>query len=269
MSWLAALAVVGAALFSVSSWRRRLGGTESRDTRLASDEAAGHDPQAREILAAHRRNQRRMSRELHDGVSQNLAGISLLLGSVAGQLGNPPASGIDETMLKAAADKLGRIAEMVQNTSRMAEDRVLAHRFQEEMPAENLRNALEILAKNIETFFAVDSRVVGELPRRTTGDHAGHLYRIAEEAAYNAVQHGRPSHVRFELRHDAGYATLHVDDDGCGMTEQRDPNGRGLQLMTLRCTKIDAELDVGPRDPHGTRVSCRWKLDDATDRGGP
>lgn len=213
-------------------------------------EATTRNRLALEILEAHRRQQRRMSSDLHDGVSQNLAGISLLLESLAGQMRNESST---------VAEKLDRISELVKNTGTMAEDRVLGYRLDEERAAtEGLRAALEGLAQNIEDFFSVKSTVIGNLSQDVVGTLAGHLYRIAEEAAYNAVRHGQPKQIRFQLQNDTAHAVLHIEDDGHGISETRDPEGRGLRLMALRSKNIGASLEVVPQNAGGTRVTCRW-----------
>lgn len=251
MSWSNTLLSIFAGTSSLSAvylWRRLK--NYRRPSTAPQTHPVTANPLAMEILEAHRRNQRRMSSDLHDGVSQNLAGISLLLESLAQQL---------QKESPGTAVKLDRIADLVQSTSSMAEDRVLNHKMQHEPAAVNgLTAALEDLAENIETFFSVEGKVVEEMSHSVAGSLAGHLYKIAEEAAYNAIRHGQPSQVRFELRDDAGHAILQIDDDGCGITDVRDPKGRGLQLMALRCKKIDATLEVKPKNIGGTRVICRW-----------
>lgn len=240
--------------------RRRL---QAQDTPTANRAEAPQspknltdDPLALALLDTHRRIQRRMASDLHDGVHQNLAGIAMLLGSLSGQLRNPKSP--SEELVSTAADKLDRVVGMVHDTQQLAEYRTLSHKADSRIPEDLFPEALDHLAKNIETFFAVESKVRGTLPDSIRGDLAGHLYRIAEEAAYNAVRHGAANVVIFGLELDGNEATLTIEDDGRGITEDRDPTGRGLQLMALRCSKFDGQLDVRPKRDGGTRVTCRW-----------
>ncbi len=207
---------------------------------------------AAELLDGHSREQRRMSSELHDGVGQNLAGIALLVESFAPQLQNSSAD---------AATKLKSLLDLLESTRRLAEERVIDPRTGPELELDNgLARALQGLAKNLEDLFGVQGSVSGTLPRleRKT---AGHLYRLAEEAAYNAVRHAGPQQVRFALSHESNEACLQIEDDGQGIRGQPDPKGRGQHLMSLRARKIGGTLETVPLDAGGTRVTCRWSLD--------
>lgn len=212
---------------------------------------------ASELLDEHRRKQRRMSSELHDGVGQNLAGIALLVESFVPQLQNTSAD---------AAKKLERLLELLDSTRRLAEDRVIDPRTGPEMERDHgLAQSLAGLADNLEALFGVSSSVSGSLPRLDPTT-AGHLYRLAEEAAYNAVRHAAPQQVRFLLSHESNEACIQIEDDGQGMDGQPDPSGRGHHLMSLRARKIDGTLEIASSDAGGTRVTCRWSLDQKDSR---
>ena len=234
--------------------------TEPESSKPQSRANQTDDPLALALLDTHRRIQRRMASDLHDGVHQNLAGISMLLGSLSNRLRQPNAA--PDELLGTAADKLDRLVGMVHDTQQLAEHRTLSHKADRRIPGDQFPDALGRLAKNIETFFAVESKVRGTLPHSIQGDLAGHLYRISEEAAYNAVRHGAAKTVIFGLEVDGNEAILTVEDDGRGITEDRDPEGRGLHLMALRCAKFDGQLDVRPQPGGGTQVICRWPWTD-------
>jgi len=86
---------------------------------------------------------------------------------------------------------------------------------------------------------------------------ATHLYRIAQEAVYNAVKHAKPSRILIRLEATASTGRLSVVDDGCGIPQRQRPgSGIGLDVMRYRANMIGAQLDVRPAPSGGTIVSC-------------
>ncbi len=93
-----------------------------------------------------------------------------------------------------------------------------------------------------------------------------HLYRIAQQAAENALKHAAPTRVVIEAELHAERATLAVIDDGRGL-----PPGLatdldallehrhfGLAGMHERAALIGAQVRIGPHSPQGTRVQVTW-----------
>jgi signal transduction histidine kinase len=93
-----------------------------------------------------------------------------------------------------------------------------------------------------------------------------HLYRIAQQAAENALKHAAPTRVVIEAELHAEQATLAVIDDGRGL-----PPGLatdldallehrhfGLAGMHERAALIGAHVRIDPHPPQGTRVQVTW-----------
>jgi signal transduction histidine kinase len=86
------------------------------------------------------------------------------------------------------------------------------------------------------------------------------LYRIAQEALSNALQHARASRIDVALRLDGETLTLAVDDDGVGLPggDPIDFAARGhfgLLGMHERADLLRATLEAGPGPLGGTRVA--------------
>ena len=89
------------------------------------------------------------------------------------------------------------------------------------------------------------------------------LFRVAQEALANAVQHGRPP-IRVAYRADAGFASLSVEDAGPGIELASGARaveaGRfGLLGMQQRAEQVGARLDLRRRPEGGTTVSVEWR----------
>jgi signal transduction histidine kinase len=89
------------------------------------------------------------------------------------------------------------------------------------------------------------------------------LLRIAQEAAANAVKHGRPRQVNIELRYTATSVCLNVIDDGCGFSvNHAAPTGHfGLLDMRERAHSMGSEMSVESEPGSGTRISLQVSLD--------
>ena len=86
---------------------------------------------------------------------------------------------------------------------------------------------------------------------------ATHLYRIAQEAATNAVRHSKATKVDISLERVADEVVLTVTDNGSGLPENfRKNGGHGLHLMEYRADLIGADFNIG-RGAGGGRIFCR------------
>ena len=202
----------------------------------------------RQLLEISEREQQRIARDLHDGLSQQLAGIAYLAKDLRDDL---RAKGSAET------ERIGRIAELLDET--IQQTRRLARGLNPVRPvAEGLRLALQELADIVASLFNIQCRF--QCPRAVTvADHAtaNHLYRIAQEAIHNAVTHGKASQILVSLVGQAGTLTLSVADNGKGMVRaptRRD--GLGLESMRHRARAAGGFLEIKPRLPRGTVVTC-------------
>jgi signal transduction histidine kinase len=200
--------------------------------------------------AAVRRERERIARELHDGVGQELTAVALLLRGLSSWLkaDRPDASA-----------ELDRVVQLVNGVIGGA--RSMAHElFESTIPDRDLVTALAELARSrnalagpavsfrseLVSLPALESRVGAE------------LLRIAQEATANALRHGNASRVDIHLLEEHGAIRLVVEDDGRGLPPDAGTGGGlGLGIMRFRAHSLGAELELGPRDGGGTRVSCR------------
>jgi signal transduction histidine kinase len=86
---------------------------------------------------------------------------------------------------------------------------------------------------------------------------ATHLYRIAQEAVRNAIQHGKPKRVGITLSERNGLLTLTVEDDGVGVPETAQKSGGlGIRIMAHRAAMIGGSFAIEPAPTGGTIVTC-------------
>jgi signal transduction histidine kinase len=71
----------------------------------------------------------------------------------------------------------------------------------------------------------------------------------------NIFKHARASHVRVEVSATEGEFRLLISDDGLGIGQPQNADGRGLCEMHKRALALGAKLAVAPRDGGGTIIT--------------
>jgi two-component system, NarL family, sensor kinase len=184
---------------------------------------------------------RRIAADLHDGVVQNLAGVSYSLS--AGASTAPP--GLEPT-LREAADETRQALRALRS--------LLVEIYPSELQREGLESALEDLlapcaAKGLETQLEVED---GELP----DDVERLFFRATQEALRNVVKHAGAGRVEVEVARRDGTATLRVEDDGSGFVVDGRPEGAHFGLRVLRdlVREIGGDLRIDSKPGRGTVV---------------
>ncbi len=240
----------------LKAWQRELEArVQTRTAELArANQALQGEMRERRSLEARmarmaEREQLRLGSELHDGLGQRLTGISLLLAELHGRLGDLSSDG--------ARDSL-RVQELLDQS--IHESQELARSFYPvELERFGLLHSLRDLARRTSHSFGV--RLVvdaeGQASSEVKGPAALQLYRIAQEALLNAVEHGKAKHVRIHLAAGGGDITLTVSDDGVGLPPVSErARGMGLRIMEYRAQTIGGFLDLRSGDEGGAVVSC-------------
>jgi signal transduction histidine kinase len=176
----------------------------------------------------------RLARELHDAVAQKLFSLRLTAAAAL-----------------AAADPRAEL-ERVQTLAKEALTELREAIF-ELRPAEPARDGLaESLRKHVQVLDRVwggrgrapSVRFDGDDPALPP-DVEAVVYRVAQEALYNALRHGRPREVTVRLTAGDGTAVLEVRDDGIGFdVADRSRTGLGLASMRDRAEAVGGSLSI-------------------------
>ena len=85
------------------------------------------------------------------------------------------------------------------------------------------------------------------------------LLATLREALSNAARHASATIVEVSVIADPDQLTLHVDDDGVGMSAgESNRRGHGLANMAERAARLGGRFAAGPREPTGT--SILWQV---------
>ena len=202
----------------------------------------------REILNISADEQRRIAQELHDGLGQELTGLSYLAKSLYQRL---QTKGMAEA--ETAAELTSGIPQVLGQLQTIVKGLLPL-----EIDAGDLIPALQALAANVEERTGVTCCLQGNGPVLTgSAGVAVQLYRIAQEAVNNAVKHAQSQRIVMTMTADHGQIKLEVCDDGVGIQANAEkPSGSGLRIMRHRAHVIGGTLNVTAGARGGTIVSC-------------
>lgn len=192
---------------------------------------------------------RRIARDLHDGVVQDLAGTSFALSAAARD-----SSGGAES-----SARLEELAGGVRHSLRALRS-LLVEIYPPELQTEGLAAAFDdLLAPCIAAGIAVDVHVAehADVPPQVVAL----VWRVGQEAVRNAQRHGRPGRLAVIVSRPDGGIRLEVVDDGVGFDLGQTPPADHLGLRGLRDLARDAggSLHVASTPGAGTRVTLEMK----------
>lgn len=202
----------------------------------------------RQLIESTEREQRRIGRDLHDGLGQHLTALEMMNHALVGQLRE------QAPKLEALANEISRhIRQIVTHT------RQLSHGLcPVALTADGLMNALSGLAELTRTGGQVTCKFACPEPVLLDDlNVATQLYRIAQEAVNNAIRHSGATHIRIGLARAGARLELTVEDNGRGLPEDfADRRGLGLSTMHYRARLIGANLDMASSPGSGVRFCC-------------
>jgi PAS domain S-box-containing protein len=199
------------------------------------------------LMSMQDQERRRLARDLHDGLGQELAVAKMVLDRMVLKKSEQP----DETWTQASAI-VERAIQQIRTISHLLHPPLL----DEVGLLSALSWYVEGLAKRsgIETSLHVQPR---DFPRLST-DVETAVFRIVQEALTNVFRHSEAKKVWITLSQDDGLITVGVRDDGKGIGQrvaelQPDSVGVGIGGMKQRAKEFGGELRLTNTQP-GTLV---------------
>ena len=202
------------------------------------------------LAIAREEERRRLSRELHDSLAQKLVAMSIRL-KTFGEQTSASLSDWQVASLGELSKQLQDVFSDVRHVSRTL--------YPPTLEPLGLCAALKQLASDLQSEHTLVHVRCGRsaAEARFQLEMEIELFRIAQEAASNALRHGRIRRLDLSLRYAKGFLRLTVTDDGKGFdTEKTFPKGLGLISMRERAQEIGGTLRITSR-PGQTRVEVR------------
>lgn len=195
--------------------------------------------------AATAEERRRLAREMHDGIAQDIASLGYLVDGLAVGSESPE----QQAKLHTLRQRITAVVTEVRRSVRTLRTDVDA--------SESLGTAIGGLARHLSESSGIPIQVTAdERTARLRPEVESELLRIAQESMNNAVRHARPTMIEVRCSVEAPAAEIVVQDDGLGMGTGR-PDSWGLQIMRERAVLIGADLSITPAEPRGTVVTVR------------
>ncbi len=186
---------------------------------------------------------RRLAREMHDGVAQDIASLGYLVDALAAR----PSSPEQQATLTMLRDRITHVVAEVRQS-------VLSLRTSIG-ESESLGAAIGSIARGLSETSGIGIQVtVDEHTGRLRPEVEAELFRITQEAMNNAIKHSQANAIEVHCQVYAPAARITINDNGRGMQQAR-TDSHGLKIMRERARLINAELSISSNDSGGLSVS--------------
>jgi two-component system, NarL family, sensor kinase len=251
MTWISAIALAGAAVITLCALVLNVSESRSTDAKLKR--------LAQQVVESQEHERARLSRELHDGISQMMVSAKLMLESALARFEHGPARQPEAEA--ALAKGLARLGDTLREVRR------ISHALRPSMLDDlGLAAALDQLVRElggeagVELSFA--QRAHADAPPLPAPVKTA-LFRIAQEALTNIIRHAQASRAAVTLDAAAHAVTLSISDNGSGfdadlvLADAR--GGVGLRNMRERLDALGGTLRISSQVGH-TVIAARVPL---------
>lgn len=200
--------------------------------------------QSNEVAVTEER--RRLARDLHDTVSQQLFALHMSASSAA------------KLVERGNVDKAQPILNQLVELSALAQKQMrglLAQLRPIELEGKRLSEALDRWFPD----YCNHNALQGRMDIRLTGSMSEaiehQLFLIIQEGMANVVKHASARHVDLALQDNGNQYVLQISDDGRGFQQEGERlHSYGLLTMRERAQKLGGELQIASKAGAGTRV---------------
>lgn len=199
----------------------------------------------RHVIEAQENERKRISRELHDSVAQELLSAIVELRALKYMTE-------DKKVLAKAEDTKSTLTRLLGDIRNLS---------LELRPASlddfGLEAAFRSHFKRIEESYGITIKLISELNKqRYESEIETVFYRVCQEAVLNAIKYAFVEEVTVHLFEKDGQLQMIAKDKGIGFREGRVPQGTGLGLygMKERAELVNGKLEVFSKVGQGTKV---------------
>jgi len=196
--------------------------------------------------------QQRLGRDLHDGLAQELTGLSLLaraFATKAERLDSPLAAEA-LALSRIAGNAVATCRDIVRGVSPLTESQGGLVRG-----IRQLADRAALLHGHPVRFSATENA-----PVLLPWESRNQLFRVTQEALANALAHSGADNIRVSIVIDIQSVDVVVADDGKGLeglAANLEPRGFGIEAMRYRAAALNAQIAITATPGGGTTVTCR------------
>jgi two-component system, NarL family, sensor kinase len=245
MLWIAGIAIASVLVIALSGVALNISEYRVADAKLRV--------LAQRVVRSQEEERARLSRDLHDGISQWLVSIKLQVESGIAKLvaqSNKPE--VARASFDRAANQLNDV---------LGEVRRISHDLRPALLDDlGLAAALDHLSREFSENTSIATEFEADGPIDGLPDVANTvLFRIAQETLTNIKRHANASNAKVRLQGDKISVSLTVSDNGIGFDvagiAKHPKRGIGLRNMHERVNAIGGKLDLAS-SPEGTQVTA-------------
>ena len=193
------------------------------------------------ISQAEEGEKKKIARELHDGIGQNMVLLNLLFQNMS----------VEE----AQKEQHGEVGKIIQNC--IKEIKEIAYNLLPPELERGFLNAINRFANRINATGRLEFFI--EVEKNVREEDLSHidkfnLYRIVQEVINNALKHSRADHIFFKVHKNDKQIEIEIKDDGIGFDEMKIEEGLGIQNVKhrMRISKLKGLIESEPGK--GTKI---------------
>ncbi len=192
---------------------------------------------------------RRIARDLHDGVVQDLAGTAFTVSALARDEGDPRRRASLDRAATSLRDGLRSLRSL------------LVEIHPPNLRAEGLQAALDDLVAPV-AGSGVEVRVSVVSVDGVSETAVALVWRVAQEAVRNALRHSRATSLSVDVTRSGDRLSLEVRDDGIGFKPetQANPDSFGLRGLESLVADNGGHLEVRSLPGHGTTIRLEMSV---------
>jgi signal transduction histidine kinase len=202
---------------------------------------------AARLLTVQEEERRRVSRELHDQICQQLASLAI---DISGLAADPPLPDKATQVLKELQTRVIQASEATRHIAYQLHPSVLDDL--------GLVASLRALCNDFSEREGIAAEFDnGTMPASIPREVASCVYGVTQESLQNIARHSNATVVSVALRLRKGALLLSLTDDGTGFDVEaaRGHGGLGLVGMEERARLVNGKLSIAARPRRGTRIA--------------
>jgi signal transduction histidine kinase len=200
------------------------------------------------LITVQEEERRRIARDLHDDVSQQVASVGIMLSGLKHKVGKPGAESDFDAAIVTLHERINSLALAIRQLSHELHPSVLQHVG---LVATLRRHCADVEAHHqTPVTFSASDRLDSLRP-----EVALCLFRVAQEAITNAVRHAHARTILVQLTATHEGVELWVEDDGIGFVpSERIGFGLGLRSIDERVRLIHGHVTMQSLPGRGTTL---------------
>jgi len=202
------------------------------------------------IINAQEEERKRVAKDLHDGIGQQISAVSLNFQVLERKLAREFPS------LVAEVEKIKRMIFDASQEIRNVSHQMMPRALTQFGLVDALEDMLEISFRNTDIEYSFNHQNMDErLPQEI---EIG-LYRVAQELISNVIRHSKARKVDIQLYRTADECVLSVNDDGIGFDADKS-EGIGLINISSRVNALKGRFSVNSKPGSGTHAIIKIRI---------